>query len=110
VFRIRAKDTKAGAPVAFCQHGLTSAANTWIVNEPEVAPAFQLARAGYDVWLGNNRGNQNSPLHSYLNQEDNPKEYFDYSFQELGTYDLPAQITLVLKRTGAKKLTYLGHS
>ena len=40
VFRIKGKDINSGAPVALCQHGLTSAANTWIMNEPAVAPAF----------------------------------------------------------------------
>ena len=40
VFRIKSANLPAGAPVAFCQHGLTSAANAWIVNDPSVAPAF----------------------------------------------------------------------
>ena len=35
----------------------------WIVNEPEKAPAFVLARNGYDVWLGNNRGNKYAKGH-----------------------------------------------
>lgn len=60
--------------------------------------------------MGNNRGNMNSPRHVTLTQEGNPKEYFNYSFVELGKYDLPAQVEMVLKKTGTEKLTYIGHS
>ena len=28
----------------------------YVWNDPDVAPAFVLARGGYDVWLSNNRG------------------------------------------------------
>lgn len=38
------------------------------------------------------------------------KAYFDYSFYELGKYDAPTQIDYVLKKTGHKKLSYVGHS
>ena len=110
VFRIRQPGLAAGAPVAFCQHGLLSAANTWIMNEPDVAPAFQLARQGYDVFLGNNRGNMNSPDHTTWTQQANPSQYFNYSFQDLGEHDLPTQINLALEKSGASKLTYLAHS
>lgn len=56
VFRIRAKETKKGAPVVFLQHGILDSADAWIMNVAEKAPAFIFARAGYDVWLGNQRG------------------------------------------------------
>ena len=40
-------------PVIFLQHGLLASADSWIINEETVAPAFALANKGYDVWLGN---------------------------------------------------------
>ena len=43
-------------PPVFLQHGLFSDSSTWIVNKEE-SPCFRLAALGYDVWLGNNRGN-----------------------------------------------------
>ena len=111
VFRVMNDQVKAGTkqPVVFMQHGLISLADTWIYNTPDVAPAFTLARAGYDVWLGNNRGNVYSRTHTSLVPDQN-SAYFDYSFQKLGQYDLPAQVDMVRQQTGVDKVTYMGHS
>lgn len=68
---------------------------------------FILADEGYDVWLGNFRGSSYSRNHTYL-KEDN-SEYWDFSFHEYGTYDLPAQIDLVSNVTG-QKIIYIGYS
>ena len=43
-------------PPVLLQHGLESDMMQWVFNSADVAPAFVLSRAGYDVWLGNNRG------------------------------------------------------
>jgi pimeloyl-ACP methyl ester carboxylesterase len=54
-------------PAVLLQHGLESDMMQWVFNRPEVAPAFVMARAGYDVWMGNNRGNRFSQGHVSLN-------------------------------------------
>ncbi len=48
--------------------------------------AFILADNGYDVWMNNSRGNRYSKHHIYLEPESD-KEFWDYSFVEMGKYD-----------------------
>ena len=61
----------------------------------ELSPAFRTAKAGYDVWLGNNRGTKYSRGHETLDARKDFSKYFDFSFWELGKYDAPAQIDYV---------------
>ena len=53
------------APVLL-QHGLGVDMMQWVMNDAWRAPAFILARQGYDVWLGNNRGTTQSYGHASL--------------------------------------------
>lgn len=76
----------------------------------EKSAAIQVAHAGYDVWLGNNRGCVYSRGHVSLNANKDFKEFYDYSFYELGKYDAPAQIDFVRSVTGHDKISYIGHS
>jgi lysosomal acid lipase/cholesteryl ester hydrolase len=90
LFRIRAPTTPdKGAPVVFLQHGILSSADCWIGNYPHNSPAFVFALEGYDVWLGNNRGTTHSRKHKSMNP-DKDYNFWEYSFVELGKYDLPA--------------------
>lgn len=101
-------DFDAIKPPVFLQHGLCSSSENFMLNSSD-SLAFQLANAGYDVWLGNNRGSIYSKNHASLDF-DKDCEYFDYSFYEMGKFDAPAQIDHVLKETGFKSLSYIGNS
>ena len=75
------------------QHGVFDSAYGWIVNYPDVTPAFVASRAGYDVWLGNTRGNTYSLSHVTLDPDRDAEQFFDFSWYEMGMYDLPAVFT-----------------
>jgi pimeloyl-ACP methyl ester carboxylesterase len=108
LFRIRDISTQSNAPVVFMQHGILDSADGWIIHHPEVAPAFQLVREGYDVWLGNQRGTKYSLGHETL--DISSEAYWAFSFTEMGKYDAPAFIEYALSYTGQDKATFIGHS
>ena len=82
------------------QHGLLANSESFILNGEE-STAFKYAKSGYDIWLGNNRGTTYNPNHKILNVEikNDQAEFFDYSFYELGKYDVPAQVDFVRQQT-----------
>lgn len=67
-----------------------------------------MADLGYDVWMGNFRGNTYSRKHESLNPD--LPEFWCFTFHELAVHDLPAMIDYVLDKTGAKTISYVGHS
>jgi len=94
--------------VFFLQHGLEDCAMTWGMNFPSQSLAFLLADAGHDVWLGNSRGNSYSLGHTTLSPDS--EEYWDFSWDEMAAYDVPACIDAVLNRTSTSSLIWVGHS
>ncbi|XP_055376048.1 lipase 1-like [Condylostylus longicornis] len=99
---------RPGAIPVFLQHGLLASSAEWIVMGPEKGLGYYLYQLGYDVWMGNMRGNRYSRNHIKFNAND--KEFWDFSFHELGYYDLPAMIDHIIKVTEHKRIHYIGHS
>lgn len=104
------------------QHGALTASICWVFNSPgghvdEVERvrgrvgnnlAFVLAKKGYDVWMPNSRGNSHSKNHSWL--DTNTPKYWDFSYDEMIKYDLPAVIEHIQNMTGSMEVSYVGHS
>lgn len=94
--------------VVLLMHGLLGSSDDFVVAGPDAGLAYLLADAGYDVWMGNSRGNKHSRRHSELH----PSEalFWDFSWHEIGCHDLPAFINYTLDFTGEETLKYIGHS
>ncbi|RYR00134.1 hypothetical protein Ahy_B07g088218 isoform A [Arachis hypogaea] len=80
---------------------------TWLLLPPSQSLAFLLADNGFDVWIANTRGTKYSRQHISL--PTNSSDYWNWSWDELVAYDLPATFQYVHDQTG-QKLHYIGHS
>ncbi|XP_036146978.1 lipase 3 isoform X2 [Monomorium pharaonis] len=105
--RANSTDLNIQKPIAFVMHGILCDSASWVITR-EKSLAFILADEGYDVWLGNARGNPYA--HTHTNPNITKSEYWNFSWHEIGTRDLPAMIDYVVKTTGRRKMFYLGHS
>lgn len=108
VHRIVAKNPNLSTKPVFLMHGLLAASADYLITGPRIALAYFLSDAGYDVWMGNARGNKHSSKHKRFHPDS--KDYWTFSWHEIGFYDLPAMLDYVLKRSMSSKLFYVGHS
>ncbi|XP_077509467.1 gastric triacylglycerol lipase-like isoform X2 [Amblyomma americanum] len=91
----------------FLLHYLLGSSADWVMNYPDQSLPYILADAGYDVWLGNVRGNTYSRHVRYRRDQ---KEFWEFCFDEMISYDLPAMLDFVLNKTGQEKLFFVGTS
>ncbi|KEH22048.1 putative triacylglycerol lipase [Medicago truncatula] len=89
------------------QHGVLVDGMTWLMNPPEQDLPLILADHGFDVWIANTRGTRHSRRHVSLDPS-NPA-FWNWSWDELVIYDLPAVFDYVFSQTG-QKINYVGHS
>ncbi|XP_030554265.1 lipase 3 [Drosophila novamexicana] len=89
-------------------HGLIGSAADFVAAGRASALAFQLHARCFDVWLPNARGTTESRRHRTLSARQ--PAFWDFSWHEIGVYDLPAIVEHVLAVTGQRQLHYVGHS
>lgn len=95
-------------PVVFLQHGLLDSSATWVIMGPNNGFGYLMADSGYDVWMGNARGNRYSRNHVSLNPD--RRRFWDFSWHEIGVYDLPAMFDYITEQTSQTRFQYVGHS
>ncbi|XP_069680505.1 lipase 3-like [Periplaneta americana] len=101
-------DPSVRGPPILLQHGLLCSSADWVVMGPEKGFAYLLADVGYDVWMGNVRGNTYSRKNVHMTPSDNA--FWEFSWHEMGVIDVPAMIDYILEKTGETSLFYAGHS
>ncbi|KAF8518345.1 triacylglycerol lipase [Hysterangium stoloniferum] len=110
---IRGKSSRqgksVGKPVVYLHHGLLMNSEVWVcLTTAERTLPFVLVEKGYDVWLGNNRGNKYSKKHA--KHKSTSIAFWDFSLDDFCIYDIPDTIQYVLETTHAKTLSYIGFS
>lgn len=103
------KQSQHKREVVYCHHGLMTNSELWVaVNESERSLPFVLIESGYDVWLGNNRGNKYSRKHITYKPKD--EEFWNFSLDDMAMFDIPDTVDYILRETGREKLNYIGFS
>lgn len=96
-------------PVVYLHHGLLMNSEVWVcMTEEERCLPFALVNQGYDVWLGNNRGNKYSKK-STKHSPTSPA-FWNFSIDEFAFHDIPNTIDYILDTTFQPTLSYIGFS
>lgn len=103
-------------------HGIGGSSMSFVIGGPgkkDEASGLELGKAipyqlvdtgNYDVWLMNFRGNYMSRDHIWLDP-DSDEEFWNYTFEEIGEYDVPLCVDFVqTSRKSDKKLMLIGYS
>jgi len=96
-------------PAVLILHGFMQSSEAFVCRkDPHNSLPMVLANAGFDVWLGNNRGNKYSYKHIRHSPQD--EEFWNWSLDEIVRYDVPSMIEYVLSRNRGQGLILIGFS
>lgn len=96
-------------PIVYLHHGLLMNSEVWVcITEEERCLPFALAEQGYDVWLGNNRGNKYSKKSTRFSPVS--AEFWNFSMDQFAFHDIPDSIDYILVTTSQPSLSYIGFS
>ncbi|CCD25011.1 sterol esterase NDAI_0E01950 [Naumovozyma dairenensis CBS 421] len=95
--------------IVYLHHGLLMCSDIWCcqLDKNKNLP-FVLHNLGYDVWMGNNRGNKYSTAHLY--EMPKSKKFWDFSIDEFAFFDIPNSIDFILNHCQRDKLICIGFS
>lgn len=107
--RVNASSDYVRKPVVYLHHGLLMNSEVWVcMTEEERCLPFALANQGYDVWLGNNRGNKYSKKSTKCSPSS--LRFWNFSIDDFAFHDIPDTIEYILKATAQPSLSYIGFS
>jgi len=95
--------------VVYLHHGLMMNSEVWVcLTDAERCLPFVLVEQGYDVWLGNNRGNKYSK--KSVNHSPTTNAFWNFSIDQFAFHDIPDTIEYILSTTAQASLSYIGFS
>lgn len=95
-------------PVLFV-HGILDSSDGWVSNSSNNSIPLVLDELNFDIWLLNCRGNRYSTSLETPETTSPNSSYWNYSFQEIGLYDVPAAMDFIYKNN-EKKMFLICHS
>lgn len=108
VYRVLAQGNGTSNLPVLVMHGLFASSADFLLTDTKTSLAYMLADNGYDVWIGNARGNRYSTRHATLSSDS--RKFWNFGWHEIGFYDVPATIDFILNATKSSKVFYVGHS
>lgn len=107
--RVNAGPGSIEKKVVYMHHGLMMNSEVWVcITEKERCLPFMLVDMGYDVWLGNNRGNKYSKKCLHYGPTD--PRFWNFSMDQFAFHDIPDSINYILSTTYQPSLSYIGFS
>ncbi|KAK5637017.1 hypothetical protein RRF57_012729 [Xylaria bambusicola] len=95
--------------IVYLHHGLLMNSEVWVCQtDAQRCLPFILVERGFDVWLGNNRGNKYSK--KSIKCSPSSTKFWNFSIDEFAFYDIPDSIQYILDFTKQPSLSYIGFS